>query len=88
MSNPPETYLDQLAPGSVCIVRELHGGRGFTARLAGIGISSGCRITVLQNPSRGPLLVLVRGTRIALGRGEAAKVQVSEVEQETPDAGG
>jgi Fe2+ transport system protein FeoA len=42
---------------------------------------------VLQNPSRGPLLVLVRGTRIALGRGEAAKILVNEVEQGAADGG-
>lgn len=87
MSETQETYLDQLAPGSVGIVHALHGGRGFVARLAGIGISTGCRITVLQNASRGPLLVLVRGTRIALGRGEAAKILVNEAQPETPDAG-
>jgi len=31
---------------------------------------------MVQNFGRGPLIVLVRGTRLALGRGEAAKIKV------------
>jgi ferrous iron transport protein A len=51
-----------------------------------MGISVGCQIEVLQNPAHGPLLVLVRDTRIALGRGEASKILVMESEREQPDA--
>lgn len=88
MTSQQETFLDQLAPGSQAIVRALRGGVGFMSRLAGIGISTGCRIEVIQNPPRGPLLVRVRGTRIALGRGEAAKILVSELAGGGTDANG
>ena len=86
MLKQKETFLDQLAPGARAVVSELQGGRGFASRLAGMGISVGCQIEVLQNPARGPLLVRVRDTRIALGRGEASKILVRNSEQGQSDA--
>ncbi|MGD8999799.1 MAG: FeoA family protein [Granulosicoccaceae bacterium] len=86
MSNQQEAFLDQLAPGTRAVVIELQGGRGIASRLAGMGISLGCQIEVLQNPGSGPLLVLVRDTRIALGRGEALKILVRKLERGQPDA--
>jgi ferrous iron transport protein A len=70
--------LAQLGQGSCAVVRELGGGRTFSARLASMGLSVGSLLMVLQNRGHGPLLVLVRDTRIALGRGEAMKVMVEE----------
>jgi ferrous iron transport protein A len=87
MTTPQAVFLDQLPPGSRAVVRELKGGKGFAARLAGMGVSAGCQIEVLQNPVRGPLLVLVRGTRLALGQGEAAKILVMALAQGQADAG-
>jgi Fe2+ transport system protein FeoA len=86
MLKQQEVFLDQLASGTRAVVCELRGGRAFASRLAGMGISVGCQIEVLQNPAHGPLLVLVRDTRIALGHGEASKIQVRESEREQPDA--
>ena len=86
MSKQQEVCLDQLASGARAVVSELRGERGFTSRLAGMGISVGCQIEVLQNRARGPLLVLVRDTRIALGRGESSKILVRESERGQPDA--
>jgi ferrous iron transport protein A len=86
MLKQQEVSLDQLAPGARAFVSKLQGGKGFASRLAGMGISVGCQIEVLQNPARGPLLVLVRGTRIALGRGEASKIFVRESEKGRSDA--
>jgi len=34
---------------------------------------------VIQNFGHGPIIVLVRSTRVALGRGEAMKVQVRKL---------
>ena len=81
MIKQQDTLLDQLVPGARVVVSELRGGREFASRLAGMGISIGCQIEMLQNPARGSLLVRVRDTRIALGRGEAAKIVVREKER-------
>ena len=86
MLKQQETFLDRLNPGMRAVVSELRGGRGFASRLAGMGISVGCQIEVLQNPAHGSLLVLVRDTRIALGRGVAAKILVKESDREQPHA--
>ena len=86
MLKQQETSLDRLNPGMRAVVRELRGGRGFASRLAGMGISVGCQIEVLQNPAHGSLLVLVRDTRIALGRGVASKILMRESDREQPDA--
>ena len=45
-------------------------------RLASLGFTPGVTINMTQNFGRGPLIVTVRGTRVALGRGEAAKIIV------------
>ena len=86
MLKQQETFLDRLDPGMRAVVSELQGGKGFASRLAGMGISVGCQIEVLQNPAHGSLLVLVRDTRIALGRGVASKILVRESDREQPDA--
>lgn len=51
-------------------------GQGLLGRLAALGFTPGSRITVLNNYNHGPLLLMVHGSRVALGRGEAAKVIV------------
>lgn len=72
--------LSALAPGGVGVIGALTGGRGFVSRLAALGFTPGTEVTMMQNFSRGPLIVLVRNTRVALGRGEAAKIWVSPEE--------
>jgi ferrous iron transport protein A len=72
------TTLSDLAPGEMGVVHKLTGGWGFTSRLATLGFTTGAELTMVQNFGRGPLIVNIRGTRIALGRGEAAKVVVTK----------
>jgi ferrous iron transport protein A len=69
--------LNTLAPGEAGVVRALTGGWGFMSRLATLGFTPGAKLTMVQNFGRGPLIVNIRDTRIALGRGEAAKVYVT-----------
>lgn len=69
--------LDALAPGAVGYVREIQGGRGLVGRLATLGFTPGAEVRMVQNYGHGPLIVLVRDARVALGRGEARKILVS-----------
>jgi ferrous iron transport protein A len=48
----------------------------MTSRLATLGFTPGAKLTMVQNYGRGPLIVEVRETRIALGRGGARQVRV------------
>ena len=68
--------LTKLEVGETGVVRRLDGGRGLIGRLAVLGFTPDAEVTMLQNFGRGPLIVTVRDTRIALGRGEAGKVRV------------
>ena len=70
--------LPDLGPGQWGVVCELTGGRGFVARLASLGFTPGAAVQILQNFGRGPLIAMVRGTRVALGRGEAMKIWVAQ----------
>ena len=79
MSRAKAIPLASLAPNELGIVEELAGGRGLTSRLAPLGFTPGARVDMVQNLGRGPVIVMVRGTRIALGRGEAQKVLVTPV---------
>ncbi len=45
-------------------------------RLVSLGFTPGAEVSMTQNYGYGPLIVSVRGTSVALGRGEAAKIVV------------
>jgi ferrous iron transport protein A len=70
--------LNRLGLGARGTVRKISGGREVASRLAALGMTVGADIEVLQNSGHGPLLVRVRDTRVALGRGVALKVLVEE----------
>lgn len=68
--------LTALEPGEPALVHALAGGRGVARRLAELGLVPGATVRVLSAGRGGPVLVEVRGSRIALGRGMADKVLV------------
>jgi len=77
-----ELTVADLKPGELAKVRRLEGGRSYVARLAALGFTVGAPIKVIRNNGRGPLLVGLRGTQIALGSREAAGILVGAVEEE------
>jgi ferrous iron transport protein A len=68
--------LDDLPAGSRGVVRRFLGGREFIHRVAVLGFTVGAEVAVVQNFGRGPVIIAVRDTRVALGRGEASKIRV------------
>jgi Fe2+ transport system protein FeoA len=54
---------------------------GILTRLLDLGLTKGCTFTVVHGSQHGPVLVEVRGTRVALGHGLARKLIVEEVTQ-------
>ncbi len=68
--------LSALNTGEHGVVVELLGGRGVLGRMTSLGFTPGAEVTVLQNYGHGPLIARVRDVRVALGRGEASKIQV------------
>lgn len=72
--------VGELRPDQVGIIVDLSGGRSFMARLLALGCSPGAEVKVVHNSGHGPLIVSVRGTRVALGRGEAERLLVKRVD--------
>jgi ferrous iron transport protein B len=69
--------LESIPSNQKVSVRHLDGGKGFLARMASMGFTYGTEVKVLRNDGHNPLLVLSRGTRVALGKEEAKKIFVS-----------
>ncbi len=69
--------LIDLEPGEKAMIRHLEGGRSLLSRLAALGFTPGAAVTVVRRNGHGPLLVSLRGSRVALGHEEAAHVIVS-----------
>jgi ferrous iron transport protein B len=69
--------LMELEPGKKAVIRRLEGGRSVLSRLAALGFTPGTAVTVIRSSDHGPMLVSLRGSRVALGRGEAARILVS-----------
>ncbi len=84
MSEQQSLQLDRTTTGTRAVVDRLLGSRNFASRLAAMGLSVGAEIEVLQNRGKGPILILVRDTRIALGRREAMRILVEQVHSEQP----
>ena len=68
--------LSEMAVGEEGTLLSCQGGRLFVNRLASLGFTPGVRVIMVQNYGHGPLLVTVRGSQVALGRGEATKIIV------------
>ncbi|MGB4682310.1 MAG: FeoA family protein [Dethiobacteria bacterium] len=61
-------------------IRQIYGGRGMTARLQALGLFPGKRITKLSSVLRGPVVVEIDRTRVALGHGCASRI-FAEIEK-------
>lgn len=72
--------LASLSEGHVGSIVSLRGGHGFVSRLAALGFTPGASVLVIRNSLRGPIIVGVMDTRIALGRNQAEGVLVKPIE--------
>jgi ferrous iron transport protein A len=72
-------HLGSVATGETAQIRKLQGGHGFLSRLASLGFTPGAQLRVVQNYGHGPIIVSLRDSRIALGRGEAQKILVERL---------
>ncbi len=74
--------LSAVPRGRSVQIKEIRGGHQILSRLGCLGFTPGARLKVIQNYGRGPIIVHLRGTRVALGRGEALKILVEGLEDE------
>ena len=71
--------LGSTRTGESVRIRQVYGGHHFLSRLASLGFTPGVRLRVVQNFGHGPIIVDLRDTRIALGRGEASRIQIERL---------
>jgi ferrous iron transport protein A len=76
MTQTNHITLIELPVNDCATIRSFATNRLETHRLASLGLTPGAKVNMTQNHRRGPLIVTVRGTRVALGRGEAARIIV------------
>ncbi len=74
----PPILLSEMNTGDTAAIHSFRGGQLVNNRLASLGFTPGARVNMTQNFGSGPLIVTIRGTRVALGRGEAAKIIVEK----------
>ena len=75
--------LTQAPTGHPVRLIEIDAGRNLRHRLTELGLTPGVTLTIVQDDG-GPLLVTVRESRVALGRGMAEKILVREIGDQPP----
>lgn len=68
-----------LPEGSLGVVYDVSGGRGLQRRLADLGVLPNAEVRVVKSAGGGPILIVVKGSRIALGRGVSMRILVRRV---------
>lgn len=71
-----EIPLGKLLPGEFALIKAYGGGRGSMGRCLSLGFTPGSVIKMMENYNRGPVLVKVRDTEVAVGRQLADKISV------------
>ena len=71
--------LGAVPPGQRARLVRVDAGAGLASRLAAMGLVPGVEVEMRKNAGRGPVLVEVKGTRLALGRGMTAHILVQPI---------
>ncbi|MCR4755213.1 MAG: ferrous iron transport protein A [Lachnospiraceae bacterium] len=71
--------LSELPMNSMCVIASLEGDQRFVSRITSIGLTPGCKVSVIKNDGNRPMLVYSRDTMIALNRNECKGIEVEEV---------
>jgi len=68
--------LSDARQGATVTIRRVDAGCALCVRLAELGIYEGGKVRVIKN-DHGPLVLEVLGGRLAIGRGQAKKIEVA-----------
>lgn len=72
-----EIPISGLRAGESGVVRSYAGGRGMLGRCLSMGFTPGSPVRMIENYGRGPILVSVCDTEVALGREIAGRIMVT-----------
>lgn len=70
--------LDAGKPNLDYIIDSMELPQAAEKHLEALGMTHGTKISVLNNKSKGTLIVKVRGTRFAMGKGISGNIMVTE----------
>lgn len=76
------TKLNELEKEQNAVIASINGDTRFVSRITSIGITPGCKITIIKNEKHRPLLVYSRDTMIALNRNECENIMVQPADAE------
>ena len=68
-----------MMPGERGEIVEIRGGMRFAQKLYGMGLTPSTIIEVIVSNPSGPILINVRGSRVAIGKGMAMKIMVRRI---------
>lgn len=68
--------LTEVDGGETVRLLSIHGGRHMRARLCHMGLVPGAAFTVLNGNGHGPIMLKVKDTHLAIGRGMAQVMMV------------
>ena len=68
--------LPEINENEIVLIHAINAGRKAHRFLADLGLHVGERIRIVKNDT-GPIIIEIKGTRVALGRGLAGKIIVT-----------
>ena len=68
--------LTSLSPRENGYVETMTGSNASISRMASMGITPGAVVLMIRNHNRGPIIIEVRDTLVALGCSEANKIEL------------
>ena len=68
--------LSEMETGRKGTIASVPGTDRFVSRVTAIGLTEGCRIEIVQNAKRRPLLVFERDSVVALDRADCKNIEV------------
>ena len=70
--------LSEMKQGEEGIVSSVNDDARYVGRITSIGITPGCKVSIIKNGKRRPLIVFARDTMIALNDKESSNIEVEE----------
>jgi ferrous iron transport protein A len=70
--------LSEMKQGETAIVSSVNGDARYVGRITSIGMTPGCKVSIIKNEKNRPLIVFARDTMIALNEKESSNIEVEE----------
>ncbi len=71
--------LSEVRENKEAVIAAVEGDSRFVSRITSIGLTPGCKVSIIKNDKNRPILLYSRDTMIALNRKECGGILVTEV---------